>query len=271
MVQDLFEGDAARAKRSYVATIFTGVPILAPAVGSLLIGLAGWRSVHAVLAILGTSLLAITWFFVPESRTVPASTRHQVTQGTARAHIDIPFLRFAVANALSYGVIFVYIASSPIVMVRQMGYSTVDFAGVFACTAAALAVGAWTNGRLSHQGVAPAVLVNPAFISSIAATLAMAFVSLARATWDVVLLPLLMIVLFARGILAPNLQHLAIERRRERAGTASAVVGVSQLLAGAAASATVAAMLPAFGLNAVTVTMALLGIAAFAVWCPPDG
>ena len=71
---------------------------------------------------------------------------------------------------------------------------------------------------------------------------------------------------FARGILAPNLQHLAIERGQDRAGAASAVVGVSQLLAGAGASAVVAAMLPAFGLDAVVAAMALLAASAFVTW-----
>ena len=57
MVQDLFEGNAARSKRSYVTVIFGTVPILAPALGSALTHLAGWRSVHGVLAIAGGALL----------------------------------------------------------------------------------------------------------------------------------------------------------------------------------------------------------------------
>jgi DHA1 family bicyclomycin/chloramphenicol resistance-like MFS transporter len=266
MVQDLFEGDAARIKRSYVATIFAATPILAPAAGSLLVSLFGWRSVHAVLAVLGLLLLMTTWFGVVESRSVRSAADHASMDMAGRLYRDIPFVRIAAANALSYGVIFVYIAASPLVIIGELGYSSTVFASVFACTALALTLGAWTNGQLSRRGIRPDALINPAFIGTIIATVALVLAALTQTRPRFIILPLLMVVLFARGILAPNLQHLAIERGQERAGTASAVVGVSQLLSGAGASAIVAAMLPAFGLNAVVVAMSVLAAAALVVW-----
>lgn len=266
MVQDLFEGDAARTKRSYVATIFAATPILAPAAGTLLVSLFGWRSVHAVLAGLGLLLLMTTWFGVVESRSVRSAASRTNGDTARRLYQDIPFLRVAVANALSYEVIFVYIAASPLVIIENLKYPPAVFASVFACTALALACGAWTNGRLSRRGIGPDALINPAFIGTNIATVALALVSLTQTGPSYIILPLLMAVLFARGILAPNLQHLAIERGQDRAGRASAWVGVSQLLSGAGASAIVAAMLPAFGLHAVVVAMAVLAVASHAVW-----
>jgi len=266
IVQDLFEGDAARAKWSYVATVFAATPMMAPAAGSVLVSLFGWRSVHAVLALLGSLLLVITWLGVLESRSVRSASDRTNGAEVGRLHQDVPFLRIAAANALSYGVIFVYIAASPLVIIGELGYSSTVFAAVFACTALALTLGAWTNGHLSRRGIGPDALVTPAFISVIIATVALALAGLTRTTPGYIMLPLLMAVLFARGILAPNLQYLAIERGQERAGTASAAVGVSQLLSGAGASAVVAALLPAFGLNAVVVAMAALAIAALSVW-----
>jgi hypothetical protein len=62
------------------------------------------------------------------------------------------------------------------------------------------------------------------------------------------------------------LQQLAIERWQQHAGTATAIVGVSQLLSGALASAVVAVLLPRYGLNAVTIPMTLLNCAAMGVW-----
>src|SRR5215472_18867133 len=53
MVQDLFVGEAARTKRSYVTVVFGLVPMIAPALGTLLTHLGGWRAVHAVLAMAG--------------------------------------------------------------------------------------------------------------------------------------------------------------------------------------------------------------------------
>ena len=79
-------------------------------------------------------------------------------------------------------------------------------------------------------------------------------------------MPLLLVTMFTRGIIAPNLQHLAIERQRQRAGAASAAVGVSQILSGALASGAVAVLLPLLGPSAVAVPMAIFAAAAGAAW-----
>ena len=217
MVQDLFEGDAARAKRSYVTVIFVAVPMLAPALGSVLMNLFGWRSVFGVLAIggRGTARRHLGWRRERASRlatTAPVSTSHRSGQRTAVA--GLPVRSHLLANALSYGAIFAYIAGSPVVIIGQMGRSSAVFAAVFACTAAALAAGAWTSGRLSRRGVDVKALLDPSLLAAAAATFALAAVSLSGITSGAVLIPLLLAVLYARGIIAPNLQHLAIERQR---------------------------------------------------------
>jgi DHA1 family bicyclomycin/chloramphenicol resistance-like MFS transporter len=267
MIQDLFEGDAARAKRSYVTVIFGALPILAPALGAVLIGWFGWRSVHWLLALAGAVLLAVTWAGVAESRTQESATSSQIGESD-RVPLwkDATFVRITIANALSYGAIFAYIAGSPVVIIGIMGLSTAVFASVFASTAAALSMGAWTSGLLSRRGATASALVNPSLIVAAGASLALAATSMSGITSGIILIPLLLGVLFTRGIIAPNLQHLAIERQRERAGSASAAVGVSQLLSGALASAAVAVLLQSFGPGSVAVVMALLAIGALGTW-----
>lgn len=267
MVQDLFHGDAARAKRSYVTVVFGAVPMLAPALGSLLSGFAGWRAVHGVLAIAGGLLTLITWLGVEESRRPGQELLTPATaSGAVRLLDDSRFVGLALANALSYGAVFAYIAGSPVVIIGQMGLSSAVFAAIFACTAAALTAGAWTSGRLTRRGFGAASLLGPSLGVAAAATLALVAAGLAGITSGAILMPLLLVALFPRGITAPNLQHLAIERRQEQAGTASAAVGVSQLLSGALASAVVAVLLPNLGLSAVAIPMALFSAAALIVW-----
>lgn len=267
MVQDLFDGNAARAKRSYVTTIFTAVPILAPALGSVLTDRFGWRSVHGLLAIAGALLFVITWMGVAESRFPDLVPVQPIGHGgTVRIWKDSSFVCLSVANALSYGCIFAYIAGSPVVIIGQMGLSSAVFAGVFALTAIALAAGAWTSGRLSHRGIETTVVVEVSLLVAAGAALALAAVALSGMTAGPIVVPLLMVNLFTRGLIAPNMQHLAIERQRERAGAASAVVGVSQLLSGATASAVVAVLLPILGAGAVAYPMALLATAALVPW-----
>jgi DHA1 family bicyclomycin/chloramphenicol resistance-like MFS transporter len=266
MVQDLFDGNAARAKRSYVTTIFTAVPILAPALGSVLTDRFGWRSVHGLLAVAGALLFVITWIGVAESRSADLVPVRPIGSGTVRIWKDSPFVCLSVANALSYGCIFAYIAGSPVVIIGQMGLSSAVFAGVFALTAMALAAGAWTSGRLSRRGIETTLLVNVSLLVAAGAALAMAAVALSGMAAGPIAVPFLMVILFTRGLIAPNMQHMAIERQRARAGAASAAVGVSQLLLGATASAVVAVLLPILGAGAVAYPMALLATAALIPW-----
>jgi MFS transporter, DHA1 family, multidrug resistance protein len=265
MVQDLFEGDEARAKRSYVTVIWAAVPILAPAVGAGLIHWFGWRSVHWILALAGGSLFALTWAGVAESKSAADPVQGNQTDN-APLWDDYSFVRVTLANALSYGAIFAYIAGSPVVIIGQLGLSPLVFAAVFASTAAALTAGAWTSGWLTRHGVGVIALLDPSLIGAAAATVVLAAASLSGIASGVILIPLLLVVLFTRGIIAPNLQHIAIERQRERAGVASAIVGVSQLLSGALASAVVALLLQFFGPGALGVTMALLAVGALVTW-----
>jgi DHA1 family bicyclomycin/chloramphenicol resistance-like MFS transporter len=266
-VQDLFEGEAARTKRSYVTVVFGIIPMLAPAVGAFLSGSAGWRAVYAVLAVGGGCLLAIVALGMEESRrAAPAPPIVAALARPRRIRDDRTFVRVTLANALSYAAIFTYIAGAPIIIIGQMHYSSAVFAAVFASTAAALAAGAWTNGRLSVRGVQVAATLAPALVVSAAAAIALAAACVGGQISGTVLVPLLLVTMFCRGVIAPNMQHLAIERWPDQAGAASATVGVSQLLAAAIASAVVGVLMPDYGAAGVAVPMALLATAALFVW-----
>jgi DHA1 family bicyclomycin/chloramphenicol resistance-like MFS transporter len=46
MVRDLFEGEAARAKMSYVVGAINIVPMVAPTVGAALLAMSGWQTIY---------------------------------------------------------------------------------------------------------------------------------------------------------------------------------------------------------------------------------
>src|SRR5258708_32789382 len=74
IVRDLFEGQAARTKLSYVAIATMVVPMIAPTAGAALLALGGWRLIHAVLAGVGLLLLlAMLLVFAESARIAPAT------------------------------------------------------------------------------------------------------------------------------------------------------------------------------------------------------
>jgi DHA1 family bicyclomycin/chloramphenicol resistance-like MFS transporter len=79
-------------------------------------------------------------------------------------------------------------------------------------------------------------------------------------------IPLLLVNLFCRGLVAPNAQHMALDPLRENAGTAAAAVGVMQILTGAASSALVGSLVPRFGPIGMTSVMAALALISLLLW-----
>ncbi len=88
IIRDLFEGQAARTRLSYVAIATMVVPMIAPSAGVALLALGGWRAIHAVLAAVGLLLLlAMLIAFAESARLDPAS--RLVPSITARNYLRI--------------------------------------------------------------------------------------------------------------------------------------------------------------------------------------
>jgi DHA1 family bicyclomycin/chloramphenicol resistance-like MFS transporter len=244
------------------------MPMLAPALGAVIIVLAGWRIIHLLMAVGGLLLAATVSLFVGESR--PVQTRSRSTGiGFADGFEmlrDRFFRRIAIVNALSYASIFAYIAGAPVVVISQFNYTNAVYAVVFACTAAALTAGAMANARLARR-LDCQTLVWPALVTQAAANAGLVIGAIeAPVIGPWILLPLLLIGCFARGIISPNLVHAAISTHRDNAGLAAALVGLMQLAMAAAASALLARLLNQFGAVSVATTMAALSVAAMMLW-----
>ena len=274
MIRDLFEGDKARVKRSYVTVVFGMAPMLAPTLGAWMLDWGGWRPIYAALCGAGLLLLVAVTFGVAESRAATTVRPPRMRTAYLAVLSNRHFVGLAAVNALSYGTIFAYIAGSPMVLMGNLQLSATTYGAFFACTAAMLTTGAWVSGRCARLGIGPTGLLWVSLVLAAASAVALAVLLAVEVTSLLLLLPLLLLNLFCRGLVAPNAQHMALEPMREQAGTAAATVGVMQILTGALASAVVAVLLPHLGPSGMTIVMAVLAVASlslwFFVWRPPE-
>ncbi len=269
IVQDVFRGETAREKQSYVTGVFAVLPMLAPALGTLMIAAWGWRSVHVVLAIAGLLLALVVLCFVEETKADLAAPGVPRSDNRAmRSMLRDPWFRLVAAvNALSYGTLFAYIAGGPFVVMTQMGYSASVYAAIFASTALALSVGSWTSALLGRRGLGACNLVPPGLLLLAGGSLIFAVACAGARIGGVgLIMPPLLVVCFARGLISPNLVYLAISSQREHAGSASALLGLSQLLVGALASAVVAALLARYGIAGLAAPMTVLACVSTVLW-----
>ena len=106
IIRDLFEGQAARTRLSYVAIATMIVPMIAPTAGAALLALGGWRVIHAVLAGVGLLLLlAMVIGFAESARIDPAN--RLVPSAIARDYLRVlthPLcLGYILVNAGAFG------------------------------------------------------------------------------------------------------------------------------------------------------------------------
>jgi MFS transporter, DHA1 family, multidrug resistance protein len=267
MIRDLFIGDEARARRSYVLVVFSLGPMIAPSLGGLVLHLLGWRAVYGVLPVAGAVLLAVVAAGIPESRPRQPDSLSPSLGDIARAYRSVlshPVFALATfVNACTFASMFAFVSGSPFIFIGNLGLSPSDYGLLFACTAGGLMAGSFVSGRMSGRGVDPDMLSRAALAGGALSAFALAMagpspVPMAGA--------LLVAHLFCRGLVGPSLQHIALEPMGRMAGVASAALGVTQILAGAGASAIVAALLPWIGGHAMTLVMTVLSLVALAAW-----
>ena len=158
IIDDLFEGQTARTKLSYVAIATTIVPMIAPTAGAALLALGGWRVIHAVLAGIGLLLLlAMLLGFAESARVDPAN--RLVPSVIARNYLRVLMhplcLGYILVNAAAFGALFAYVSGSSLFLINVVGLRPGQYGLVFAATSLGIMGGGFTNSRLSAWGVLP--------------------------------------------------------------------------------------------------------------------
>jgi DHA1 family bicyclomycin/chloramphenicol resistance-like MFS transporter len=260
IVRDLYEGDAAARLFSSLMLVGGIAPILAPVVGGLLLAVTDWRGVFVALSIVAAALLAAAALRLPES----LATRSGRGGGTRSVLRDRRFVAYALCSGLMMGAMFAYIAGSPFVLQTIYGLSPQLYAIVFAVNGLGILVASYVSRRLIGRAT-PAQLLT-AGVALGAAGAALLVAALAADAPVLVVLVALTLVVSSVGLVNPNATALALADHPSDAGAASALLGTSQFLIGAAAAPLVglagaADAMPMALTIAAAVTLAALALA----------
>jgi DHA1 family bicyclomycin/chloramphenicol resistance-like MFS transporter len=237
IARDLHSGDAL-ARFFAVLMLVNGLaPILAPVAGAQLLHVTDWRGVFVALAGVGAVLLAVAAVALPE--TLPPERRHGGGLATTRRAFagllaDRRFLGYVLSCGLVFAAMFAYIAGSPFVLQEIHGLSAQEFSAVFGVNAAGIMAASALSGRLvTRHG--PARLLAAGLALQTAGGVGLLVCVLAGAGLAGVVGGLFVVV-SSVGLVFPNAAALALGDHPERAGSASALLGLCQYLFGAAAA-----------------------------------
>jgi DHA1 family bicyclomycin/chloramphenicol resistance-like MFS transporter len=238
VVRDRNTGVAA-ARFFALLMLVTGLaPILAPILGGQILRFTSWRGAFVILAAFGATLLAVAAAGLEES--LPPENRQSGGLRTTlktfgRLLADRGFLGYALCTGLAFAAVFAYISGSPFVLQEIYGLSPQQFSLCFGGIAIGLVVGSQISGRLVGR-VSPARLLAAGLISAVTGGIVLLVAILAGLGLAGVL-PALFLVVFSMGFINPNATALALSGRpRQVAGSASALLGVLQMVIAAIAA-----------------------------------
>lgn len=238
VVSDRYEGPAAAARYGTLASITFLGPVVAPALGGLVLTVGTWRTIFGLLAVVGTVMVVAVVVAIPE--TLPPERRHPNGLGSTLRRIhdllrDLQFMRHVVVQCLATAGFFTYIGGSSFVLETAYGISQSTYAVVFATNAAAMAVASATfrilvlrvgAARLRTVGVAVST-------GASAAVLALALADPERSLPLAMPWALLCLMVAGMGFSIPGTTALAQQAGRRAGGTASALTGGLTFLVGA--------------------------------------
>lgn len=230
VIRDRCDPRAAARAFSLLMLIMGVAPILAPLLGSMLLGLAGWRWIFAVLAVFGIVVLVcvdrLMTESLPQESAPPLRWRSVLVQYGATLK-DSQFMGYTLCMALIQAGMFAYIAGSPFVLIDLYGVPAEHYGWIFGLNAVGLIGAAQLNSRwISRVGV-EGLLRRALWVPAISAAISAALVWTGQSSlWS------LWLGFFAYmagvGSLGPTAGAIALSQQGHRAGTASALMGALQ-------------------------------------------
>ncbi|WP_416307888.1 multidrug effflux MFS transporter [Neptunicella sp. SCSIO 80796] len=233
IVRDKYSGTAMARIMSLVMMVFMMVPILAPALGQLILFVANWKGIFAVYIFY--AICVATWAFwrleetLRPENTVPFKISN-IVKGTMTVLTNKTTLCYTLAIGFIFGALIGDLNS--IQQIFQGKYAVGDlFAVYFGLQALAFGVASFTNSHLVERlGMRRLCLTGAATIvtASIALFIYSCFMSPPFALFFVYGV----VILFCFGIMFGNLNAIALEPMGHIAGLASAIVGATSSIIG---------------------------------------
>ncbi len=234
IARDMYSGHELTRFFALLMLVNGLAPVGAPVLGGALMTIMSWRGIFLVLAAIAILLILLARWQLHE--TLPPARRSQGSLFSAWAAMGQvvthrPFMGFCLTQGFMMSGMFAYIGASPFVLQQIYGLSPQAFSLCFAANGCGLIIASQTSARLCPLWGEYRVLkggLTLAFVAS--ATLLTAALSDAA-------LPVILVALFfsiaSNGVIATTAASLAMQSQGHRAGSASAVIGVTMFTLGA--------------------------------------
>jgi DHA1 family bicyclomycin/chloramphenicol resistance-like MFS transporter len=241
-VRDRFSGRAMGEVMSLIFMVFMVIPVIAPAIGQILLFSGHWELIFLFMA--GLACAVALWAYLRLAESLAPEKRRPlhprvVAQGFALVFSNRSALFYGVSSIFVMGALFGFIGTAQQIYVDIYGLGAwfpVAFAGVAGLMSVSSFLNSRIVGRFGMRRVTHAALLCFTTMSGLWLTLALCDM-LPFAAFMVVFA----LTMFSFGMVGSNTQALAMEPLGAVAGTASSVFGFMQTVGGAAIGAWIGA------------------------------
>jgi len=218
---------------SYVSMTMMLAPLLAPAIGSLVLFLASWQWIFVVLALYALVILLLSAKFLPEITSKAQRNKldffgsYQVVFAHKTAR---PLIAISMFSSFSF---FCFLTAVPFVYIEHFAVDEQMFSLLFGLNVLMLISANFINSRLVSRVGSPKML-KAGWLSALCFAVGLVLVSHLDLSlvWTVLMIAPLMASL---GLIATNADALILMAFPNHSGTATAVIGTLRFGAGALA------------------------------------
>ena len=261
IVRDLYEGPRAGREMARMGMIMGVVPAIAPVLGGILHDLAGWRSIFAVMVLVGFGLAYVVASAMPE--TLKIRSTHSISPfGILRSFGDLvknrTYCAYVALVSLVYAGLFCFISASSFILQGVYGLSEIGFALTFAFNVIGFVTGSMLAARYSlMRGLDGTIAIGVPLLILGSLTM-LAGVAFGPHSALVIVVPV-MLYLAGVGLILPQALAAAMAPFPDRAGAASSCLGVTQMTFSALVGAGIGLTLG--GGSALPLPLAMSGVA----------
>lgn len=238
MVRDLFPAKETPNVLSKLMLVVGLSPMLAPTAGGYVTTYFGWHTVFLILAAMGAFVLLATQLGLPNTHKpdLSISLKPKPIITNFISILKVPqFYTYAFTGAIAFSGLFTYVASSPLIFMDILKVDAEIYGWIFALMSISFIGSSQLNSvllkRFSSEQMIFAALISQSIIS---------FVFLILAINDLLglyeTIGMLFLFLACLGISNPNTAGLSLAPFSKNTGSASALMGATQLGIGALVS-----------------------------------
>lgn len=271
IVRDQFTGQSSSRILNLIGSMQAVGPALAPSVGGLILGLAGWQPLFYVMVLWGVMVLGLLMFGVPETNpgADPRQARpRQVLRNYWHLLRDPGFMRVSLLIGFGVGGIYALASILPFVMIEKVRLTPTQFGLGMVFQTGSFILGTIVTARLMRHFDANRLVPVGTGLGLLAASLLAILPFLTETSFLSVMAPVA-ILAFGMAMLIPGCTTTALSGFPTMAGSAAALMGCLQIGGGFAGSA-VASLFPdpTLALSVVVPSMGVIAAASYAFLRP---